>query len=44
MEGADEVLEEMTVKEIHISPGSEVEGMMEDVLRMADEQKSLYYR
>lgn len=39
VEGADEVLEEMTVKEIHISPGSEVEGMMEEVLRMTAEKK-----
>jgi len=38
MEGADEVLEEIRVREIHISPGSEKEKTMEDVLRIAEEQ------
>ncbi|AXH98954.1 DNA internalization-related competence protein ComEC/Rec2 [Sporosarcina sp. PTS2304] len=39
MEGADEVLEEVRVKEIHMPPGSEVEKSMEDVLRLARLQK-----
>ncbi len=39
MEGADEVMEELRVKEIHIPPGSEQEKAMEDVLRLANEQK-----
>jgi len=39
MEGADEVLEEIRVKEIHISPGSEKEKTMEDVLSLAAEKK-----
>ncbi|MCM3637350.1 DNA internalization-related competence protein ComEC/Rec2 [Sporosarcina luteola] len=38
MEGADEVLEEIRVDEIHISPGSEKEKTMEDVLRIASEK------
>ncbi|WP_432358504.1 DNA internalization-related competence protein ComEC/Rec2 [Sporosarcina sp. UB5] len=35
MEGADEVLEDIRVDEIHISPGSEKEKTMKDVLRIA---------
>ena len=38
MEGADEVLEEVRVREIHISPGSEKEKTMEDVLRIANDR------
>lgn len=38
MEGADEVLEEVRVNEIHISPGSEKEKTMEDVMRLAAEK------
>lgn len=38
MEGADEVLEEIRVDEIHISPGSEKENTMEDVMRLAAEK------
>ena len=32
MEGADEVLEEIRVDEIHITPGSETEMEMEDLI------------
>ncbi|WP_252502892.1 DNA internalization-related competence protein ComEC/Rec2 [Sporosarcina sp. Marseille-Q4943] len=39
MEGADEVLEEVQVKEIHISPGSEKEKTMEDVMRIAIDKR-----
>ncbi|GKV66744.1 MULTISPECIES: DNA internalization-related competence protein ComEC/Rec2 [unclassified Sporosarcina] len=39
MEGADEVLEELLIKEIQMPPGSEQEDTMEDVLRLAVEQK-----
>jgi competence protein ComEC len=39
MEGADEVLEEVRVKEIHISPGSEKEKTMVDVLQLAGEKR-----
>ncbi|MDN4607076.1 DNA internalization-related competence protein ComEC/Rec2 [Sporosarcina highlanderae] len=35
IEGADELLEEITVKEIHISPNSEKEPTMEKVLHIA---------
>ena len=38
MEGADEVLEEVLVREVHISPGSDKESTMEDVLRIAGEK------
>ncbi|MCG7345075.1 DNA internalization-related competence protein ComEC/Rec2 [Sporosarcina sp. ACRSL] len=38
MEGADEVLEEIRVREIHISPGSEKEKTMEEILRLAVEK------
>ncbi|MFS0689799.1 DNA internalization-related competence protein ComEC/Rec2 [Sporosarcina sp. 179-K 8C2 HS] len=38
MEGADEVLEEVQVREIHISPGSEKEKTMEDVMRIATDK------
>jgi competence protein ComEC len=38
VEGADEVLEEVTVKEIHISPGSEEERSMQELLRLAEQQ------
>ena len=38
MEGADEVLEELRIKEIHLPPGSETEESMEDILRLAKEQ------
>ncbi len=43
MEGADEVLEEIRVDEIHISPGSEKEKTMEDVLWMANEKEIPVY-
>lgn len=39
MEGADEVLEEIEVKEIHISAGSEQEKTMEAINRLAKEQR-----
>ncbi len=39
MEGADEVMEEVDVKEIHISPGSELEKNMTSVLRLAKKEK-----
>ena len=39
MEGADEVLEEIRVNEIHISPGSELEPTMEEVLHIAKDKK-----
>lgn len=39
MEGADEVMEEVKVDEIHISPGSDAAEEMEDVLRIAFEKK-----
>lgn len=39
MEGADEVIEELRVKEIHIPPGSEVEKSMMDVLRLSKEKE-----
>ncbi|MHA6260353.1 DNA internalization-related competence protein ComEC/Rec2 [Sporosarcina sp. CAU 1771] len=35
IEGADEVLEELRVKEIHITPGSETESEMDEVLKIA---------
>lgn len=35
IEGADEVLDEIRVDEIHISPGSDKEKTMEDVMRIA---------
>lgn len=39
IEGADEVIEELKVKEIHISPGSLKESAMEDVRRLAAEKR-----
>ncbi|WP_339250663.1 DNA internalization-related competence protein ComEC/Rec2 [Sporosarcina sp. FSL W8-0480] len=39
IEGADEVLEEIAVKEIHISPNSEKEWTMEEVLLISAEKK-----
>ena len=39
MEGADEVVEEIRVGEIHITPGSETEKEMEDLLRIAAKKK-----
>ncbi|PIC65445.1 DNA internalization-related competence protein ComEC/Rec2 [Sporosarcina sp. P13] len=39
MEGADEVLEELRVKEINTPPGSEQGKSMVDVLRIAQQQK-----
>ena len=39
MEGADEVLEEIQVKEIHITPGSETEKEMYDLVQLADKKK-----
>ncbi|MBE1554646.1 DNA internalization-related competence protein ComEC/Rec2 [Sporosarcina limicola] len=39
MEGADEVLEEIVVNEIHISPDSEVEKTMEAIMRLAVEKQ-----
>ncbi|ARF18982.1 hypothetical protein SporoP17a_16350 [Sporosarcina ureae] len=38
MEGADEVLEELRVKDIHLSPGSEQEIAMDDMLQLAKVQ------
>jgi competence protein ComEC len=40
MEGVDEVLEELKVTEIHISPGSELEIVMKDIVQIA-ENKSI---
>ena len=37
IEAADELLEELTVKEIHIAPNSEKEKTMQDVVRIAGE-------
>ncbi|MCM3743412.1 DNA internalization-related competence protein ComEC/Rec2 [Sporosarcina luteola] len=39
MEGADEVLEEIGVDEIHISPGSEQEKTMEEVMQRAKDKR-----
>ena len=39
VEGADEVFEEIRVNEIHITPGSETEKEMEDLMRIATEKK-----
>lgn len=39
MEAADEIMEELKVKEIHISPDSEKEKTMEDVVRIASQQQ-----
>ena len=39
MEGADEVIEELYVKEIHIPPGSELEKSMMDIVRLTKERK-----
>lgn len=39
MESADELLEELRVDEIHISPHSEKEKTMEDVMRIAKEKE-----
>lgn len=39
MEGTDEVLEDSSVREIHIAPGSDKEQTMEIVLRIAKEQQ-----
>ncbi len=36
MEGADEVLEEIRVSEIHISPGSQMELEMEELIHLAE--------
>ncbi|PIC81144.1 DNA internalization-related competence protein ComEC/Rec2 [Sporosarcina sp. P18a] len=38
MEGADEVLEELKVKVIHLPPGSEQENVMDEVLRLSKKQ------
>ncbi|WP_342537264.1 DNA internalization-related competence protein ComEC/Rec2 [Sporosarcina sp. FSL K6-3508] len=38
MEGADEVLEELRVRKIHIPPGSEREKTMDEVLRLAKQK------
>ncbi|MEK3934134.1 DNA internalization-related competence protein ComEC/Rec2 [Sporosarcina sp. FSL W7-1349] len=38
IEGADEVMEELNVKEIHVSPGSREEMAMDDVNRLAAEK------
>ena len=35
VEGADEVLQEIKVSEIHISPGSRMELEMEDLIHLA---------
>ena len=40
VEGADEVLEEIRVDEIHITPGSETEKEMDDLMRIATEKES----
>ncbi|NYF24947.1 DNA internalization-related competence protein ComEC/Rec2 [Sporosarcina sp. JAI121] len=39
MEGADEVLEDLKVDEIHISPGSGFEASMKDILRIAEHKR-----
>ncbi|ARD49537.1 hypothetical protein SporoP33_15580 [Sporosarcina sp. P33] len=39
IEGADEVMEELRVLEVHISPGSEKEKAMEGILRLAKHQR-----
>ena len=39
MEGADEVLEEIKVAEIHISPGSELEIAMKDIIQIAEDKR-----
>ncbi|MFJ7933595.1 DNA internalization-related competence protein ComEC/Rec2 [Sporosarcina sp. NPDC096371] len=39
MEGADEVLEEIRVRELHIAPNSNEEKTMESVMRMVKEQQ-----
>ncbi|QTD41642.1 DNA internalization-related competence protein ComEC/Rec2 [Sporosarcina sp. Te-1] len=39
MEGADELIEELQVKEIHIPPESDQEQMMEPVVRLAMEKR-----
>ncbi len=39
MEGADEVLEELRVGEIHISPGSELEIAMKEIVRIAENKR-----
>ena len=39
VEGADEVLEEIKVSEIHISPGSRAELEMEDLIHLAEYKK-----
>lgn len=39
LEGADEVLEELEVAEIHISPGSELEVSMREVIRIVEDKR-----
>ncbi|MCZ2259381.1 DNA internalization-related competence protein ComEC/Rec2 [Sporosarcina sp. G11-34] len=39
VEGADEIVEEIRVGEIHITPGSDTEKEMEDLLRIAAKKK-----
>ncbi|KAA0965416.1 DNA internalization-related competence protein ComEC/Rec2 [Sporosarcina sp. ANT_H38] len=39
MEGADEVLEELEVAEIHISPGSELEVSMREIIRIVEDKR-----
>ncbi|WP_203246854.1 DNA internalization-related competence protein ComEC/Rec2 [Sporosarcina beigongshangi] len=39
IEGADEVLADMRVREIHIAPGSNKESTMDEVMRLAMEQQ-----
>jgi len=39
MEGADELLEELTVAEIHISPGSELEVSMEEFIQIVEDKR-----
>lgn len=39
MEGADEVLEELTVGEIHIAPGSEFEVAMKEIIQIVGDKR-----
>lgn len=39
IEGSDEVLEDMRVREIHIAPGSDQEKMMGSIMRLVEDQQ-----
>lgn len=43
VEGADEILEEIRVNEIHITPGSDAEKEMEDVIEIAEKKRIPIY-